>query len=77
MLVQFQTGTPFGYLIITGVVNSDLGPLYMDGKIRHRPKTCMGFQDSILPFASSNLSNNGEVGTCPAAQTLFGFQLIS
>jgi len=34
-------------------------------------------QDSILPFSSSNLSNNGEVGTCPAAQTLFGFQLIS
>jgi len=41
MLVQFQTGTPFGYLIITGVLESDLGPLYMDGKIRHRPKTFM------------------------------------
>jgi len=49
----------------------------MDGKIRHRPKTFMGVQDSILPFSSSNLSNNGEVRTCPTAQTLFGFQLIS
>jgi hypothetical protein len=37
----------------------------------------MGVQDSILPFSSSNLSNNGEVRICPAAQTLFGFQLIS
>ena len=25
----------------------------------------------------SNITNNGEVGTCPAAQTLFGFQLVS
>jgi hypothetical protein len=49
----------------------------MDGKLSHRPKTFMRVQESILPFSSSNLSNNGEVGTCPAAQTLFGFQLIS
>jgi hypothetical protein len=49
----------------------------MDGKIRHRPKTFIEVQDSIMPFSSSNLSNNGEVRTCPAAQTLFGFQLIS
>jgi len=49
----------------------------MDAKIRHRPKTFMRVRDSILPFLSSNLSNNEEVGTCPAAQTLFGFQLIS
>jgi hypothetical protein len=49
----------------------------MDGKIRHRPKTFMKVQDSILPFSSSNLINNGEVRTCPATQTLFGFQLIS
>ena len=34
-------------------------------------------QDSNLPFLSSNLSINGEVGICPTAQTLFGFQLIS
>jgi hypothetical protein len=45
----------------------------MYGKLRHRPKTFMGVQDSILPFSSSNLSNNGEVEICPAAQTLFGF----
>jgi hypothetical protein len=49
----------------------------MDGKIRHRLKIFMRVQNSILPFSSSNLSNNEEVGTCPAAQTLFGFQLIS
>jgi len=49
----------------------DLGMLYMDGKLRHRPKTFMEVQDSILPFLSSNLSNNGEVGICPAAKTLF------
>jgi len=77
MLVQFQIGTPFSYWIITGVVESDLGLFYIDGKLRHRTKTFMRVQDLILPFSSSNLSNNGEVGTCPAAQTLFGFHLIS
>jgi len=30
-----------------------------------------------VPFLSSNGSNNGEVRISPAAQTLFGFQLIS
>jgi hypothetical protein len=49
----------------------------MDGKLRHIPKTFMGIQDSILPFSSSNLNINGEVRICPAAQTLFGVQLIS
>jgi hypothetical protein len=58
MLVQLQTGTPFGYLIITGVVK-------------------LGFRSTLYGLKSSNLSNNGEVGTCSTAQTLFGFQLIS
>jgi len=49
----------------------------MYGKRRHRLKTFMGVQDSILPFSSSNLNINGEVGIYPATQTLFGFQLIS
>jgi len=35
----------------------------MDGKLTHRPKTFMGVQDSIMPFSSSNLSNNGEFRT--------------
>jgi len=48
----------------------------MDGNLRHRPNTFMK-SPSILPFSSSNLSNNGEVRTCSVAQTLFGFQLIS
>ena len=34
-------------------------------------------QDSILLFGSPNLSNNGEVKICPAAQTLFSVQPIS
>jgi len=49
----------------------------MDGKLRHRPKTFMKFKTQILPFSSSNLSNNGEVRTYPVAQALFAFQLIS
>jgi len=49
----------------------------MARKLRHRPKTFMGVQDSILLFGSPNLSNNGEVGICPAAQTLFSVQPIS
>ena len=32
----------------------DLGLLYMDGKIRHRPKTFMGVQDLKRLFSSSN-----------------------
>jgi len=49
----------------------------MYGKLRHRPKTFIRVQDSILLFSSSNLSNNKEVGIYPAAHTLFSFQLIS
>jgi len=37
----------------------------------------MEVPDLILLFGSPNLSNNGEVGICPAAQTLFNFQPIS
>jgi hypothetical protein len=51
--------------------------VYMYGKLRHRPKTFMGVQDSKGPFSSSNCSNNREVGICPAAQTLFSVQPIS
>jgi len=51
--------------------------IYMDRKLRHRPKTFMGVQDSILLFGSPNLSNNGEVRICPTAQTLFSVQPIS
>jgi hypothetical protein len=43
----------------------------MDGKLRHRPKTFMGVEDSKQLFSSSNCSNKREVGICPAAQTLF------
>jgi len=49
----------------------------MDRKLRHRPKTFMGVQDSKGPFSSSNCSNNREVGFCPAAQTMFIVQPIS
>jgi hypothetical protein len=41
--------------------------LYMDGKLRHRPKTFMEVQDLKRPFSSQNCSNNGEVRICPAA----------
>jgi len=49
----------------------------MDEKLRHRPKTFMGVQYSILLFGSLNLSNNVEVGICPATQILFSVQPIS
>jgi len=49
----------------------------MARKLRHRPKTFMGVQDSILLFGSPNLSNNEEVGICPATHTLFSVQPIS
>jgi len=49
----------------------------MDEKLRHRPKTFMGVQDSIMLFGSPNLSNNGEVRIYPAAQTLFTVRPIS
>jgi hypothetical protein len=54
----------------------DLDLVYMDGKLRHRPKTFMRVQDSKWPFLSSNYSNKKEVGICPVAQTLFGVQPI-
>jgi len=37
----------------------------------------MGVQDSIMLFGSPNLSYNGEIRICPAAQTLFSVQPIS
>jgi hypothetical protein len=49
----------------------------MARKLRHRLKTFKGVQDLILLFGSPNLSNNGEVTICPAAQTLFSVQPIS
>jgi len=55
----------------------DLNLVYMDEKLRHRPKTFMRVQDSKWPFSSSNCSNKREVGICPAAQTLFSVQPIS
>jgi len=56
---------------------SDLGLLYMDGKVRHRTTTFIGVQDLTRPFSSPNCSNNEEVRICPAAQTLFSVQPIS
>jgi len=35
----------------------DLGLVYMDGKLRYRPKTFMRVQDSKQSFLSSNCSN--------------------
>jgi len=55
----------------------DFSLVHMARKLRRRPKTFMGVQDSILLFGSPNLSNNGEVGICPTAQTLFSVQPIS
>jgi hypothetical protein len=55
----------------------DLGLVYMDRKLRHRPKTfikSLGFKRTVF---KSNYSNNGEVIICPAAQTLFSVQPIS
>jgi hypothetical protein len=40
-------------------------------------KHSWGVQDSIPLFGSPNLSNNGEVEICPAAQILFSVQPIS
>jgi hypothetical protein len=39
----------------------------MARKLRHRPKTFMGVQESIMLFGNPNLSNNREVGICLAA----------
>jgi len=55
----------------------DLGLVYMDGKLRHKPKTFMRVQDSKQLFSSSNCSNKREVRICPASQTLFNVQPIS
>jgi hypothetical protein len=55
----------------------DLNLVYMDGKLRHRPKTFMRVRDSKRPFSSSNCSNKREVRICPAAETLFSVQPIS
>jgi hypothetical protein len=55
----------------------DLGLVYMDGKLRHRPKTFMRVQDLKRPFSSSNYSNKRDVGIFPAAPTLFSVQPIS
>jgi len=55
----------------------DFNLVYMARKLRHRPKTFIGVQDLILLFGSPNLSNNGEVKICLAAQTLFSVQPIS
>jgi hypothetical protein len=55
----------------------DLGLVYMDGKLRHKPKTFMRVQDSKGPFSSSNCSNKREVRICPVTQILFSVQLIS
>jgi hypothetical protein len=55
----------------------DLSLVYMDGKLRHRPKTFMRVRDSKWPFLNSNCSNKREVGICLAAQTLFSVQPIS
>jgi hypothetical protein len=55
----------------------DLGLVYIDGKLRHRPKTFMRVQDSKGPFSSSNCSKKREVRICPPAQILFSVQPIS
>jgi hypothetical protein len=55
----------------------DLGMVYMDGKLRHRPNTFMRVQDSKWQLSSSNCSNKREVRICLAAQTLFSIQPIS
>jgi hypothetical protein len=38
------------------VQSLDLGLLYMDGKLRHRPKTFMGVQDVKRSFSSPNIA---------------------
>ena len=48
-----QIGTPFGYWIKTGVVELGLGLVYMDKKLRHRPKTFMRsprFKKAVFKF---------------------------
>jgi len=55
----------------------DLCLVYMDGKLRHKPKTFMRVRDSKQPFSSSNCSNKREVRKYPAAQTRLSVQPIS
>jgi hypothetical protein len=53
MLVQ--TGTPFNYWVIIGVVDLDLGLVYLDGKLRHMPKIFMKsprLNSAVLEFKS-------------------------
>ena len=55
----------------------DLDLVYMDRKLRHRPKTFMKsprFKKTVFKF---KLYNNREVGICPTTQTLFSVQPIS
>jgi hypothetical protein len=54
----------------------DLGLLYMDGKIRYRPKAFMKSSRFKTTVLSSNCSNKKEVRICPAAHTLFNVQSI-
>jgi hypothetical protein len=55
----------------------DFNLVYMARKLRHRPKTFRGVQDSILLFGSPNLNIKKEVRIYPAAQILFSVQPIS
>jgi len=55
----------------------DFNLVYMARKLRNRPKTFMGVQDSIMLFGSPNISNNEEVRIYHAAQALFSVQPIS
>ena len=55
----------------------DFSLVYMVRKLRHRPKTFRGVQDSIMRFGSPNLSIKREVWICPATHTLFSVQPIS
>jgi hypothetical protein len=74
---SIQTGTPFGYWVITGAVDLEFRSGLYVWKTLYRPKTFMkspGFKSVIF---SLNGSNNREVRIYPAAQTLFSFQLIS
>ena len=52
----------------------DLGLVYIDGKLRHRPKTFMKSPRFKTVVSSLNYSNKREVGICPATQILFSVQ---
>jgi hypothetical protein len=55
----------------------DLGLVYMDGKLRHRPKISMRVQNSIFLFWSPNISIKRKVWIYLTTQTLFSIQSIS